>query len=100
MVTEVELQVQSGFPSLAQSQAPAPLVPTRRHVALDAARGFVMIYVCTEGFGLSYLKGGATATQVFSWFTHLQCEGFRSRELVYSAFMFMVQAALPFTLAR
>jgi predicted acyltransferase len=59
-----------------------------------------MIYLCTEGFGLSYLKGGPTATRVASWFTHLQWEGFRPWELVYPAFMFMVGVSFPFALAR
>jgi predicted acyltransferase len=81
-------------------QVPSHGVPTQRYVALDAARGFVMVYLCTEGFGLSYLKGGPTATRVASLFHHLHWEGFRPWELVYPAFMFMVGVSLPFALAR
>ena len=96
MASDVKLQA----PSEAQSQSPPRVAPTQRYVALDAARGFVMIYLCTEGFGLSYLKGGPTAGRIASWFTHLQWEGFRPWELVYPAFMFMVGVALPFALTR
>lgn len=81
-------------------QAPSQVIPAQRYVALDAARGFVMVYLCTEGFGLSYLKGGPTAARVASWFTHLRWEGFRPWELVYPAFMFMVGVSLPLALAR
>jgi predicted acyltransferase len=96
MVADAKLQA----PSEAPSPASPRVAPTQRYVALDAARGFVMIYLCTEGFGLSYLKGGPTAARIASWFTHLQWEGFRPWELVYPAFMFMVGASLPFALAR
>ena len=96
MAAEVKLPV----PSQVLSPGPSQVAPTRRYVALDAARGFVMVYLCTEGFGLSYLKGGPTAARVASWFTHLRWEGFRPWELVYPAFMFMVGVALPFALAR
>jgi predicted acyltransferase len=81
-------------------QMPSQVVSTQRYLALDAARGFVMVYLCTEGFGLSFLKGGPTAARVASWFTHLRWQGFRPWELVYPAFMFMVGVSLPFALAR
>ena len=96
MATDMKLHVSSE----AASQAPPRVAPTQRYAALDAARGFVMIFLCTEGFGLSYLKGGPTADRVASWFMHLQWEGFRPWELVYPAFMFMVGVSLPFALAR
>jgi len=97
MATDVKFPPASQVP---REEPRAPAAPARRYVALDAARGFVMMYLCTEGFGLSYLKGGPTATRVASWFTHLDWAGFRPWELVYPAFMFMVGAALPFALAR
>ena len=96
MATNVTLQMPAEIPL----QTSPRVAPTRRYVALDAARGFVMIYLCTEGFGLSYLKSGPAATRVASWFTHLQWEGFRPWELVYPAFMFMVGVSFPFALAR
>ena len=99
MATDVKLQVSSQV-ALCAPQEPSRVAPARRYLALDAARGFVMVYLCTEGFGLSYLRGGPTAARVASWFTHLRWEGFRPWELVYPAFMFMVGVALPFSLAR
>ncbi|MGA2077700.1 MAG: DUF5009 domain-containing protein [Terriglobia bacterium] len=100
MATEVNLHVPAEAPSQAPSQRSPRVAPAKRYVALDAARGFVMIYLCTEGFGLSYLKGGPTTARVASWFTHLRWAGFRPWELVYPAFMFMVGVALPFALTR
>ena len=100
MATGVKLQVPSQVPLHAPPQEPSRVARARRYVALDAARGFVMVYLCTEGFGLSYLRGGPTAARVASWFTHLQWAGFRPWELVYPAFMFMVGVALPFALTR
>jgi predicted acyltransferase len=100
MATDLKLQMPSQVPSQESSPVQSRVAPTRRYVALDAARGFVMMYLCTEGFGLSYLKGGPTAARIASWFTHLRWEGFRPWELVYPAFMFMVGVSLPFALAR
>ena len=59
-----------------------------------------MIYLCTEGFGLSKLKGGAVAERVASWFDHVRWDGFVPWELVMPSFVFMIGAALPFALAR
>ena len=74
--------------------------PAKRYLPLDAARGFVMIYLCTDGFGLSKLQGGAGAARVASWFDHVRWDGFVPWELVMPSFMFMIGAALPFALAR
>jgi heparan-alpha-glucosaminide N-acetyltransferase len=93
------LEVQSASPYV-QIAAPQPVAARQRYVALDAARGFVMTYLCTEGFGLAYLKGSPTADRVASWFNHLRWEGLVPWELVYPAFMFMVGMSLPFALAR
>lgn len=42
-------------------QTSVPAVAQKRYLPLDAARGFVMIYLCTDGFGLSKLQGGPAA---------------------------------------
>jgi heparan-alpha-glucosaminide N-acetyltransferase len=93
------IETQTASPSV-EIAPPRPAAVRQRYVALDAARGFVMAYLCTDGFGLSFLKGSPAADRVASWFDHLRWNGFVPWELVMPAFMFMVGASIPFSLAR
>ncbi len=84
--------------SISTSQGPAqpsvqPAVQ-ERYLTLDAFRGFVMIFLCTEGFGLSFLQIERIARQ----FQHLRWDGFVIWENVMPSFMFMVGFSLPFAL--
>jgi len=44
---------------------------TKRYLALDAYRGFIMLTLAAEGFGFSALKGDPTWGRVASWFRHV-----------------------------
>jgi predicted acyltransferase len=66
-------------------------------VALDAARGFVMLVLCTDGFGLGALD--PLKHPVANLFRHLKWEGLVPWELIMPSFMFLVGASLPFALA-
>jgi len=74
--------------------------PPERYLALDAARGFVMVVLCTGGLGLGLLDGSPTLQRVAAQFRHLRWDGFVPWELIMPAFMFMVGTSLPFALAR
>src|SRR3954464_931400 len=72
---------------------------SRRYLALDAYRGFIMLLLASEGFGFSMLKGDPTWGRVAGWFDHVPWEGLVFWDLIQPAFMFMVGVAMPFALA-
>src|SRR6476661_516455 len=84
--------------------APAPsYVPetgTVRLLSLDAYRGFIMLLLVSNGFGLSVLDHhsgwGWLARQV----DHAAWEGCTFWDLIQPAFTFMVGVAMPFAFAR
>ncbi len=77
-----------------------PRPATKRYVALDAYRGFIMVILAAEGFGFSALKDDATWGRVAHWFNHVPWEGGVFWDMIQPAFMFMVGVAMPFALAR
>src|SRR4051812_31110586 len=84
-------------------QSPAVARPTpkpllQRYEALDAYRGFIMLVLCSGGFGLKAVSAPAAQT-LASWFDHAAWEGCVFWDLIQPAFMFMVGMALPFALA-
>ena len=87
--------------SLASTPAPTPTVraaETKRYLALDAYRGFIMLMLASEGLGFSALKNDPTWGRVAGWFDHVPWEGLVFWDLIQPAFMFMVGVALPFAL--
>ena len=52
-----------------------PTTGLRRYVALDAYRGFIMLMLISDAFGLAALKGDPTWHRVASWFDHVPWEG-------------------------
>ncbi len=76
------------------SNAPIPA----RYTALDAARGFVMLVLCTDGFGLGALD--PLRHPVANLFRHLKWEGLVPWELIMPGFMFMMGASLPFATSK
>ncbi len=82
--------------------APAPesRSATRRYLALDAFRGFIMLTLAAEGFGFSALRGDPTWGRVALWFHHVPWEGGVFWDMIQPAFMFMVGVAMPFALAH
>jgi heparan-alpha-glucosaminide N-acetyltransferase len=90
--------------SLAQIQVPTPpALPgteTKRYLALDAYRGFIMLLLASEGFGFSELHNDPTWGRVASWFNHVPWEGAVFWDMIQPAFMFMVGVAMPFAFAK
>jgi len=73
---------------------------TKRYLALDAYRGFIMVILAAEGFGFSGLQGDPTWGRVAHWFQHVPWDGGVFWDMIQPAFMFMVGVAMPFALAR
>src|SRR5215471_16656803 len=73
---------------------------SKRYLALDAYRGFIMFILVSGGFGLHAL---ARKQPAFSWiahqFEHRPWEWIAFWDLIQPAFMFMVGVAMPFALA-
>jgi heparan-alpha-glucosaminide N-acetyltransferase len=86
--------------------APKPaIVPqpaeSRRYLALDAFRGFIMVILVSEGFGLAELaKRNPAFIGIANQFDHRPWEWIAFWDLIQPAFMFMVGVAMPFALAR
>src|SRR5437867_6521703 len=79
---------------------PAPRTETKRYLALDAYRGFIMLLLASEGFGFAELRNDATWGRVARWFNHVPWEGGVFWDMIQPSFMFMVGVAMPFALAR
>jgi heparan-alpha-glucosaminide N-acetyltransferase len=99
VVTYIEAAMQTPQP-VVQTQAPEGLIGTRRYVALDAYRGFIMLLLASEGFGFAFLKQDPTWSRVAGWFDHVPWEGAVFWDMIQPAFMFMVGVAMPFALAK
>ena len=97
MTTPVTTFEKNASPPTASAQ---PRPATKRYVALDAYRGFIMLILAAEGFGFSALKGDPTWGRIAHWFNHVPWEGGVFWDMIQPAFMFMVGVAMPFALAR
>jgi heparan-alpha-glucosaminide N-acetyltransferase len=86
------------------SPRPAEPVPEvksgGRLVSLDAYRGFIMLLLISEGFGLAVLKNHSGWGWLSSQVDHAAWEGCTFWDLIQPAFTFMVGVAMPFALAR
>lgn len=71
-----------------------------RFISLDAYRGFIMLLLVSEGFGLAVLKGYPGWTWLAAQADHATWEGCTFWDLIQPAFTFMVGLAMPFSLAR
>ncbi len=98
--------------------SPVPPAPPKRLVSLDAYRGFVMLAMASGGLAISRVydkhpdvasRFDGTRWQLFwetAWDTlskqlsHVEWTGCTAWDLIQPSFMFMVGAALPFSLAR
>lgn len=94
-ITEVSIAAAANAPRLKPEKSPG-----ERLVSLDAYRGFIMLLLVSEGFGLGvlhyYPKWAWMAAQV----DHAPWEGCTFWDLIQPAFTFMVGVAMPFSLAR
>jgi heparan-alpha-glucosaminide N-acetyltransferase len=91
--------------ALPTTRVEAPVLPevrkeTKRYLALDAYRGFIMLILASEGFGFSALQDDPTWGRLAHWFHHVPWEGGVFWDMIQPAFMFMVGVAMPFALAR
>ena len=86
------------------SPRPAEPVPEvksgGRLVSLDAYRGFIMLLLISEGFGLAVLKNHSGWGWLANQVDHAAWEGCTFWDLIQPAFTFMVGVAMPFALAR
>ena len=73
---------------------------SRRYLALDAYRGFIMLILASGGFGFSALQGDPTWGRIARWFNHVPWEGGVFWDMIQPAFMFMVGVAMPFAVAK
>jgi heparan-alpha-glucosaminide N-acetyltransferase len=84
----------------AASPARQPTPHGARLTSLDAYRGFIMLLLVSEGFGLGALKSHPQWSWLAAQFDHAAWEGCTFWDLIQPAFTFMVGVAMPFALAR
>uniref|UniRef100_A0A7C4LLH8 DUF5009 domain-containing protein n=1 Tax=Schlesneria paludicola TaxID=360056 RepID=A0A7C4LLH8_9PLAN len=81
-----------------------PAERTERLVSLDAYRGFIMICLAANGFGIYQTfkdhPTGSWTRQLALQFEHVPWTGCAFWDLIQPSFMFMVGVALPFSLAK
>ena len=87
--------------AIASAKDPAgPPAETKRYLALDAYRGFIMFVLVSGGFGLEALARNRPAfTWIAGQFDHRPWEWIAFWDLIQPAFMFMVGVAMPFAIA-
>jgi len=71
-----------------------------RLVSLDAYRGFIMLLLVSEGFGLAVLQHYPHWAWLAAQVDHAPWEGCKFWDLIQPAFTFMVGVAMPFAFAR
>ena len=74
--------------------------PGERLVSLDAYRGFIMLLLVSEGFGLTALAHQPGWGWLAYQFDHSAWQGCTLWDLIQPAFTFMVGVAMPFAFAR
>jgi predicted acyltransferase len=84
----------------APPQLPPEKGPGGRLVSLDAYRGFIMLLLVSEGFGLAVLKSRPAWAWLAAQVDHAAWEGCTFWDLIQPAFTFMVGMAMPFAFAR
>ena len=84
----------------AVSQRSTPQATTAgRLMSLDAYRGFIMLVLVSEGFGLAALKAYPHWSWLAAQFDHSAWTGVTFWDLIQPAFTFMVGVAMPFAFA-
>jgi predicted acyltransferase len=81
----------------------APTPAGSRLIALDALRGFAMFWIVGgDAFGgaLAKLDGGAASAFLARQFEHSAWAGFTFYDLIFPLFVFVLGAAIPFSLPR
>jgi len=70
-----------------------------RLISLDAFRGFIMVMLTSQGFGLERLEQASGLGWLAHQFEHVAWEGMVFWDLIQPAFMFMVGLAMPLAIA-
>jgi predicted acyltransferase len=99
-IAEVVTHEQPALEKKAPAQTFQQGSETKRYVALDAFRGFIMLILAAEGFGFSALRGDPVWGRVAHWFQHVPWDGGVFWDMIQPSFMFMVGVAMPFALAK
>jgi predicted acyltransferase len=73
--------------------------PAGRLLSLDAFRGFIMMVLISDGFGLIALAHHPTYGWLGRQFDHVPWKGMVFWDLIQPSFMFMVGLAMPFSFA-
>jgi predicted acyltransferase len=68
-----------------------------RVAAIDAFRGFTMVMMISEGFGILRLQDLAWLRPIASQFEHAEWEGMRFWDLIQPFFMFIVGVVMPWS---
>ncbi len=76
-----------------------PAAPDRL-ISLDAFRGLTMIWMISEGFGLSAFRDHPILGPVAAQFRHTDWQGMTAWDLIQPFFMFIVGVAMPYSFAR
>lgn len=82
---------------------PAPPAPPPRLAALDVLRGFAMFWIVGgDAFGGAFAKfdGGPIGAFLAREFEHSAWAGFTFYDLIFPLFVFVLGAAIPFSLPR
>lgn len=73
---------------------------SQRLYSLDAFRGFTMVWMISEGFGLRVFEGQGLMGHLAWQFEHVPWQGMAAWDLIQPFFMFIVGVAMPFSFAR
>ncbi len=71
-----------------------------RVAAIDAFRGFTMVLMISEGFGILQLQDRAWVRPIAAQFEHAEWEGLRFWDLIQPFFMFIVGAVMPWSFEK
>jgi heparan-alpha-glucosaminide N-acetyltransferase len=83
-----------------RSQPAFTNMPAHRLVSLDAYRGFIMLLLVSNGFGLAALAAYPKMAWLAAQVDHAEWTGCTFWDLIQPAFTFMVGMAMPFSLGR
>jgi heparan-alpha-glucosaminide N-acetyltransferase len=96
----VETPVQTIARPEERADAAVPETGSGRLVSLDAYRGFIMLLLVSNGFGLGVLQHYPGWAWLARQVDHTDWEGCTFWDLIQPAFTFMVGVAMPFAFAR
>lgn len=90
------MAVASGVLAKDREKFPAP----ERVYSIDAFRGFTMVCMIAEGFGLLYFLNHPILGSIAGQFRHAEWHGMTAWDLIQPFFMFIVGAVMPISFVR